>query len=569
MAAVLEILGLGMIPVFVTIIADPEQAGKIPVLGKWIKYLGLSSPNDLIIYGGILLIITYLLKNMYLIFFLYIKQKFVENKGVELQYRLFRSYIFAPYTFYVKRNSAELLQNVENEVYRLMRGAMVPLLNIGLNAIMFISILVALLIFEPIITIISVISMGLMGFLFLKYTRDKTSDYGYQNRMAQIEKNKSIIQAFNGFKEFRILKRENSFLSRYEENAQIGKRAKIFLEIVNSLPKNIIETLAVAGILIIAFFMLWQNREVSSILPVLSLFGVAMIRLMPILNQIISHSTTLKYNAHSVHAIYDDLFALKGNYSKSLLENGNNKLTVDRFIDLKSISYRYPDNSENTIKNVSLQIKQGQIVAFVGATGAGKTTLVDIILGLLEPNTGSIYVDGVDVFKNLSAWQDDIGYIPQEIYLLDDTIRQNIAFGLPESDIDPHQIQQAMEAAQLEDFINKLKNGIETKVGENGVRLSGGERQRVGIARALYNNPDILVMDEATSSLDNRTEKYVMKAIKALKGEKTIIMIAHRLSTVKECDSIFMMQDGEVIERGSYEYLLDNCNAFREMSLAQ
>lgn len=570
-ASLLEVLGIGMIPVFVSTVAAPQKIMEYPVLGDLLKNIGITTSESLVIYGGVLLIIVYIFKNVYLAFFQYIKKKFIENRGVYLQDRIFRAYMTAPYIFYINRNSAELLRNVTSEVGKIISGTLMPFLDLVLNACMFVFILGTLLFFEPLITLVAIVVLGGGGYFFLQYTKEKTKEYGKDNREARSEKNKAVLQGLNGFKDARILNREESFLDHYRVNAERSKRANIYEYVVSKMPKPIIETLAVSGILSIAFLMVGQGREVSAIIPVLALFGAATVKLMPVLNQVIKQATTIRYNSASVYAIFDDLMLLENNYRSFRMKilDEQDKMDFYRKIDLTDVTFDYPNADEHAVCNVSISIDEGSAIAFVGPSGAGKTTLVDIVLGLLEPQSGTITADGTDIFGNIRGWQKNVGYIPQSIYLLDDTIKRNIAFGIPDEEIDDEKLWDAIEAAQLIELVERLDKGVETVVGERGVRLSGGQQQRIGIARALYDNPQVLVMDEATSSLDNLTEKYVIEAIERLRGDRTIIMIAHRLSTVKNCDTIYMMKEGQVVDKGTYNELLEHSADFRKMSLAE
>lgn len=570
-ASVFELLGIGIVPAFVVAVSDPDRIMKYPVIGDWLKTAGITGTKSLVIFGAILLILIYIFKNVYIGFFIYVKRRFVANRGVYLQNRLFRDYMTAPYAFYINRNSAELLRNVVGEVNLITEKIIVPFLELSLNGIMFLFIIGGLFIFEPLITLSAIIVLGGGGFIFLRYTHIKTKEFGRKDQQARMEKNKAVIQGLGGFKITRILNREKVFLNIYRRFAEISKRANIYKIVVNNMIKPIIETLSVIGILMIALIMIEQGRAVHDIIPILALFGVAAVRLMPILNKVVSQTNELRYNYHSANTVYEDLQLLEYNYEiipEKKLDN-QNITELKHNISLRNISFQYPNSTENALQDVSLSISKGSAVAFVGPTGAGKTTLVDIILGLLEPQMGQIEVDGVNIYNDTRSWQKNVGYIPQSIYLLDDSIRHNIAFGIPEKEIDESKLQDAIKAAQLKDLIERLPKGEETVVGERGVRLSGGQQQRISIARALYNNPQVLVMDEATSSLDNLTEKFVIEAIEHLRGDRTIIMIAHRLTTVRNCDVIYIIKDGKLIEKGNYTELLKHSQEFRKMSMME
>ena len=570
MASLLEVLGIGMIPVFVMAVSDPESLLQYPVLGDILLTADITSAEQLVVYGAILLIVVYVVKNIYLSFFIYLKKKFIANRGVQLENRIFKAYMASPYTFYISRNSAELLRNVTSETKKVVDGTMLPFMELALNITMFVFILGALLILEPVITIVTILFMGVGGGLFLKVTKEKNREYGKIARNARKMKNKSVLQGLGGLKATRVLNRELLFLDEYGGWAEKNKVADIYKYVVTKLPKHIIETMAVMGILLIALILVWEGRAIAAIVPILALFGAATVRLMPVFNQVISQTTTIQYNAPSVDAIYEDLQLLENEYQnvrKDILNSTIEKVPLHKTISIKDLHYHYPNQEDQAIDGISMDIERGSAIAFVGESGAGKTTMADLILGLLEPQKGVISVDDVDIETNIRGWQQNIGYIPQQIYLLDDTIRKNIAFGIPEDKIDEKKVQAAVEAAQLQELIERLPSGIDTVVGERGVLLSGGQQQRIGIARALYDNPQVLVMDEATSALDNITEKFVIQAIEQLRGDRTIIMIAHRLTTVKNCDTIYLMNEGKITEQGTYDELLEHSDEFRRMSL--
>ena len=568
-ASVFELIGISLIPAFVISIAEPERILSIHILGDFLQDMGIDTTEKLALTGALALISVYLLKNSYLTYYKYLKQKFVLNKRLYLQNRLFKAYMTAPYTFYLNKNSAELLRNVNGEIGKIITGTVLPFLEISLNTITFTFIIAGLLYLEPVITIVTVVMMGGGGYLFLSITQKKIEDSGRISRLASGDMNRMILQGLGGFKEARVLNRESLFLKQYNKFAKKGIGAAIYQTVVKSLPKPIIETLLITGILVVTLIMIFEGRSFNQIIPTLTLFGVAAVKLMPIFNTFVQQITSIRYSADAVYAVSEDLEYLE---KQSAIEEEKNLKTVERInlqkeIVLDNVSYKYPNSDSYAVKNISITIPKGDAVAFVGASGAGKTTLVDLILGLLEPEDGRILADNTDILENLRGWMKNIGYIQQSNYLFDERIFRNIAFGIPDDEVDEEKLNNAIEAAQLGDLIKRLPIGLKTRVGERGVRLSGGQRQRVTIARALYNNPQILVMDEATSALDNITEKFVIEAIERLRGDRTIIMIAHRLSTVKNCNVIYMMDEGEIVAKGTYDELMENSQQFRRMSL--
>ena len=567
-ASVMAVIGIGTVPIFVAVVIDAERVLNTPVVGPLLDDWGIRTPQRLVVFGAALLIFVYLVKNIYMIFFEYVKGKYMLNRKVLMQNKLFNAYMRSPYTYFISRNSAELLRNVSSEVDRVVNGTLKPVLMIALHLIMTTVIVIGLIIVEPLITGAGILLFGGMALGFLKLTKKKVKFFGRESLIHRQAMNKSILQGLGGFKDAKVLNREPHFLKEYNFHASKHRYYDLWKGVINSMPIQLIELIALTGILFIAIVMVLQFRELNSIITVLALFGAAIVKIKPSIYQLISNTNILRYNAYSVEAIYDDLEYLESRQMHKIsMAPVSEPITLKRAIEIKNLEFSYPDTSVPAVKNIHITIPKNSAVAFVGPSGAGKTTLVDVILGLLEPQKGSLLVDGKNVLDNIRAWQQNIGYIPQFIYLLDDTIRRNICFGIADEDIDDELLLEVVKTAQLAELVDGLEEGVETIVGERGVRLSGGQRQRIGIARALYNNPQVLVMDEATSALDNITERYLVKAIEELRGDKTLIMIAHRLTTVQNCDTIYMMKDAEIIAEGTYEELLLSSAEFREMSL--
>lgn len=570
-AAVIELLGIGVVPAFIITIADSELIFNTPYVGTFLINMGITTSTSLIVAGALIMIIVYAFKNVYLVMYQHIKTKFIKKRAIYLQNRIFKAYLTAPYTYYLNQNSSVLLRNVTSEVNKIITGTLLPLLDITLKGFMFVFIIGTLFYLEPIITLVTVVVLGGGGYVFLRFTKNKISEYGKKDRRARSRINKAVLQGLGAFKDTRVLNREKMFLEKYDFHAKVSVEATVYKTLMGNLPKPIIEILMITGILAITLIMVLEGRPFSVIIPILTLFGVSAIKLMPIFSTVIQEVNNLRYNSASVYAVYDDLMLLENEYAdfRDKLLNKTHRLDLKEKIELRNVTFNYPNSEEQAVNNISLDVPKGASVAFVGASGAGKTTLVDIILGLLEPTKGEILVDGFNINDNLPGWMENIGYIPQSIYLLDDTILRNIAFGIPDDLIDREKYEKAIKAAQLEVLIERLPKKENTRVGERGIRLSGGQRQRIGIARALYNNPQVLIMDEATSALDNITEKFVIDSLERLRGDRTILMIAHRLTTVKNCDIIYLMEEGQVVGKGNYEELLENNEKFRKMSLIE
>ena len=567
-AAALEVAGIGMIPAFVAIVADPDRVMSTEWLQPLIEMLGIGNAQDLLIWGSVVLVGIFIIKSIYIITFNYFEARFIFNRRYTISYRLMQSYMQAPYTFHLQRNTSELLRNISQEINVLINNVITNILMMGREGVVTLAILAFLFSMEPLITMLVILLSGFGAGTFILLNKKKMKEYGEEEQERRAEMIKAVNQGLGGIKEARVLNREDEFIDKFRIEAFKSTRLMAYLRFIQQIPRPVVETTAVLGMLMIAVLLVWQDRSMGAIIPILTLFAMATVRLMPSVQQLVSMYTRLRYNIVSLDPVYDDLKELAAfNTEFKKDRRKNNQLKLNDCIKINNISYHYPDSEVQALENISLTVPKGKAVGFVGSSGAGKTTIVDLILGLLEPDKGEILIDGVDIQQNLSAWQKNMGYIPQSIYLADETLRSNIAFGIPKEEIDDSKVLNAVKLAQLGTLIEQLPDGLETIIGENGTRLSGGQRQRVGIARALYHAPDVLVMDEATSALDNITEKQITNAIESLKGERTLIMIAHRLSTVKNCDMLYFMEEGKIVEQGTYDDLVHSNIRFREMAL--
>jgi len=567
-AAALEVAGIGMIPAFVAIVADPARVLSAEWLQPVINMLNISNSQDLLIWGSAALVGIFILKSVYIIVFNYFEARFIFNRRYTISYRLMRSYMQAPYTFHLQRNTAELLRNISQEINVLINNVVTNILMMGREGVVTLAILIFLFTVEPLITLLVISLSGFGAGTFILLNKKKMKEYGEEEQERRAEMIKAVNQGLGGIKEARVLNREEEFIDKFRIEAFQSTRLMAYLRFIQQIPRPVVETTAVVGMLMISVILVWEGRPMGAIISILTLFAMATVRLMPSVQQLVTMYTRLRYNIVSLDPVYNDLQELAEANVEFLKDRENDKqLQLNDSIKISNVSYCYPNSEVQALENISLTVPKGKAVGFVGSSGAGKTTIVDVILGLLESNTGNILIDGTDIQQNLSAWQKNLGYIPQSIYLADETLRSNIAFGLPKEEIDDEKVLNAIRLAQLETLIRHLPDGLDTILGENGTRLSGGQRQRVGIARALYHDPEVLVMDEATSALDNITEKQITNAIESLKGERTLIMIAHRLSTVKNCDMLYFMEHGKIVEQGTYDDLVHSNIRFREMAL--
>lgn len=563
-AAAFEVVGISIILTFISALSNPEQiievVSRLPLLSN----LSITSVFDILLFGSIALILVFLVKTAYLLFFYYIQSRFVNNKFKNIATSLFSHYMKAPYEFHLGNNTATLIRNITIETNIILSQILIPLISIFMEGILILAIVVFLFLMEPVITSLALLILGGTGGLLILSLKNLERNFGKDAQLARREMIQKTNEGLGGVKEILVLGREDWFVRKFKAATISLARAATFSQVSKQAFKPVIETVAVIGMLSIALIYLWQGREVDSIIPTLVLFGVATFQLMPSLVKLTSQYNKLRYYGHALTPIHNDLMSLssQGSISDS---KSTSPVTFEKNIELKKVSFTYPGNQKPILNGVNLKIEKGSIVGFVGGSGEGKTTIVDIILGLFVPDSGSVLIDGKDIQDNLASWQKHLGYIPQFIFLADDTIKNNIAFGIDEADINEDQINVAIALAQLESFITELPQGLDTVVGERGVRLSGGQRQRIGIARALYHDPQVLIMDEATSSLDTHTERGVIKSIEKLKGDRTILVIAHRLSTVKNCDNLYYVKNGKIADQGTYADLLENNKTFQSM----
>ena len=564
-SAIMEMIGIGAIPAFILVVASPEKVLLHPITGPVAEWFGVSNSRELLITGSVVLIAVFVFKGLLAMFILYVKTRFVQHKYIELSGRLFASYLFSPYAFHLHRNSSELLRNVLSESGQVVNSVLMPLLHIVLSGVTMLFIAALLLVVEPLFSIIALVTLGGVSMISMRVLKKKTSAYGKQEVELRQVTNKAVLEGLFGIKEARVLGREEDFLFRFNHSIKLMARAQFFIRMVQGAIRPLFETITVMGVLGLALVLTAKDESIEGIIAVLALFAAATYRLMPTFNQMLQHITTFRYHIYSVHPVYNDVQEL----SDRMEAPGDINLEPLPFtseIVFENVSYKYPESEEKVLDKINLSIPQGTAIGLVGGSGAGKTTLVDALLGLLTIAQGSIRVDGVNIYDNKRAWQKNIGYIPQTIYLIDDSLKKNVAFGLQEDQIDEDAFNEAVNAAQLTDLINRLPEKEHTVIGEQGVRLSGGQRQRIGIARALYHKPQLLVMDEGTSALDNITEKYVIQAIEKLKGSRTLIIIAHRLTTVMNCDRLYLLENGGITDEGTYAELLARNSRFREMA---
>lgn len=565
-SSLIEVAAVAAIPVLVSILTSPESILENEKYAEFLSRFGVNDTSTLIYWGGGFVLAAFLLKNAFLIFYKYVSTGFVFRIYRRLGDRLFRSYMNAPYVHWLSRNSSELLRNVTQETHLLVVKVLFSFLKLSMDALVVAAILLLLLYVESLVTIAVFSILGGGSVLFMRLLRGGIKKHGKQEQEYRARMIKSVNEGLGGMKELKASGRTSFFTRRFSDEISKTSFSFRFKEFMRQIIVPGVETFAVFGMMVIAGLLIAKGKSIQEIIPLLTLFIAATARLMPALKKTIHHYTVIKYHTYVVDPVFRDMSAQGKEPQFEQQKKQGNPVTFDELLEFKDLSFAYPETSEKAIDSISFSVKKGDVVAFVGRSGAGKTTVADVFLGLLEPQKGTVSADGIDVDLSSQAWKTNVGYIPQQIFLIDDTIRANIALGIPEAEIDDAKIESAINAAQLRDVVDGLPDGINTKTGEYGVRLSGGQRQRIGIARALYNDPSILVMDEATSALDNQTERFVMQAIDEFRRDRTIVIIAHRLSTVKNADRIFIMDSGKITDSGTYNELMQKSESFKKLA---
>lgn len=545
--SLLEMIGVSAVLPLVNLAMKPDVINRNGVLRLCGEWFHLESLNDFVIFFSLALGIVYIFKNFYLILYRNFQYKFTFDTNKVIALRLMNSYLQQDYLFHVAHNVAELQRNVTTDVSQFI-GTVSTSISIVVEACTCLLLLILLIVTDPVTTILVVVILGIAILIFLKISKKLQYKYGMEVRTSGGELNKWLLQAFGGIKEIKVMNREHFFLENYGAAYQRSVVANRKYNLVTMLPKHVIETLIIWSILFTMCIRILQGTDFQEFITSLAVFAFAAMRMLPAFNRITEYISIIMFNKAGVDNVFKDLKEIENLEKKIALQRHDvDKLQLQKEIRIENLSFTYPNTTKKIFDNASLMIQKNQSIAFVGSSGAGKTTLADIIIGVLEPNEGRVFVDGIDVFTHLEAWHKSIGYIPQMIYLMDDTIRANVAFGIPEQEVDEDKIWKALERAEIAEFVKTLDQGIYTKIGDRGIRLSGGQRQRIGIARALYSEPEVLILDEATSALDNETEAAVMESVDSLHGKTTLIIIAHRLSTIQNCDKIYAVEEGKIV----------------------
>ena len=541
--SVFELIGVSAILPLVNVVIDPDvlQEGLYALL---CRILQAGDVRDFIVKYCIFLIGYYIFKNLYLLFMYNIQFRYTFNNKARISNDLMAVYMQQDYLELINRNVAELSRNLSVDV-DLCFALILAVLNILCEGCTALVLGMYLLIQSPGVTVSLMIIMGISVLIFTKFYRHRLAACGERYRTMDAVRKKWLLQTFSGIKEIKVNDREDYFYSHYARANYAFADAGRMQKLNEMLTRPVIETACIGGLLGIIAFQIAGGATIQSYISVLSVFAMAAMRLLPSFNRIMSNASSVMASRPGLDALYQDM-VMAEQMRRNHTEQEGRPVHLDESVEVEHVTFRYPGRTEPVLDDVSLSIPRNHSVAFIGPSGAGKTTLADIILGLMPPGQGTVRVDGADIYRNLAGWHRIVAYIPQNIYLIDDTIRANILFGREEEPDTDERIWQALRSAQLDEFVRSQPDGLDARVGDRGVKLSGGQRQRIGIARALYGNPCMLVLDEATSALDNETEAAVMEAISGLQGSITLLIIAHRLSTIQNCDTVYEIKNGQV-----------------------
>ncbi|SFK77463.1 ABC-type multidrug transport system, ATPase and permease component [Lachnospiraceae bacterium KH1T2] len=544
--AMLELVGVSLIMPLINLISKPEVVDEPGIIHDVYTMCAMHSVTDFFVFLVFVIIAIYFFKNLYLTFMYYFQYSFIYKNQLKCASRLVDCYLKKPYTYHLDHNTSEMIRNIMLDTDRLFQ-LILSVLNVASEILLSLMLALYLLFSDPVMSITMAVILLICVGLYSVLTRKKVRAYGQQNQKYDGKMHQAINQALGAVKDIKILHREKYFVKEFTDCGEKKMTALINTNFFGQVPKYLIETVCITGIMLVLVFKLRTGTDLNTILPQLAAFAVAAFKLLPSVGKISNYLNGITFLKPSIDLIYHDLKETEDMVDVEITDAHQGEIEEKaEKISVENLVYRYPKTDEDVLKNVSFDIPLGASIGLIGPSGAGKSTMADVILGILFPRSGCVKYGSMNVHENPLRWAEKLAYIPQAIFLADESIRSNVAFGIERDKIDEEQVWSALEEAQLADFVRSLPEGLDTEVGERGVRLSGGQRQRIGIARALYGNPEILVLDEATSALDNETEKAVMEAIERLHGKKTLLIIAHRLTTIKNCEYIFKVENGTV-----------------------
>lgn len=548
--ALFELVGVSFITQLVSLVTNPKSIHESEMMSHVYDTLHMQSDREFILCVVIGLIIVYFIKNAYLLWINYVQYTFIYNNQLRLSGRLIDCYLKKPYTYHLDKNSAEMVRNVmldSERFFQMLLSIFLMMSEVLISGLL----CLYLLIVDWFITLSVVVILGIFSGLYLVLFKNKAKYYGKENQIYDGKMHQSINQALGAVKDIKILHREKYFVNAFVNCGRKKMTAVRNNNVLGQAPKYVIETVCIGAVLLVLVFKIYQGEDLTSMIPQLAAFALAAFKLLPSVSKVNNYANLIIFLKPSVDLIYRDIKDTEDMKNFELMDAGSSEEFLEehpKSIRIHEVSYRYPHTERDVLKKVSFEIRLGSAVGLIGPSGAGKSTMADLILGILTPTEGTVCYGSMNVHEHPIKWSKKLAYIPQSIYLADETIRNNVAFGIEDDLIDEEKVWEALREAQLEQYVRSLPEGLDTMVGERGVRLSGGQRQRIGIARALYDNPEILVLDEATSALDSETERAVMEAIDRLQGRKTLIIIAHRLTTIRNCEQVFKVEDGNISE---------------------
>ena len=541
---IFEVLGIGALLPILSAILNPEILLDNELSSSFLNFFNIESKDQIIKIALITLLAIYFFKSIFLLFLSYYQNRFISNISADLSNKLFSNYLYQNYTFHVNRNSSTLIKNFQVEI-TYFSNFLVSTISLFTEATLAFSVVITLFFIEPFGTFVVLIFFGLSSFIFHQITKKRTTEWGKIREQVDGKISKTVLEALSGIKEVILLGKQFFFQKQLEKYNVLKASMNTKALTLRQVPRYYLELLSVFSLMFFIFIMLIQNKNVEGVIVTLGVFAAATFRILPSINRILGSLQNIKFYKSSIDLLYEE-FEITDDKSKLIRQNSKLR-TFNKSITISKVCFKYKGMDKIVLDDVSLKLNIGSTTGIIGVSGSGKSTLINIIVGLFNPTSGEILLDEeFNISSNLSSWQKTIGYVSQDVFLSDDSILMNVAFGTKQEEIDVELINKVLKQAQLIEFIDSLPKGFHTKVGERGVQLSGGQRQRIGIARALYRQPDILILDEATSALDIKTEQDIMTSIDGLKGQLTIIIVTHRLITLKNCDDIYSIKEGKL-----------------------
>ena len=563
-----ELLGIASIAPFMALVGDISILETNGVFAQLYKMSGLNNPMDFLFYTGVIVLVMLAFSTVISMFTTWRLSIFGARIGTEIADRLYSYYMQQSWQFHASGSSAQLTKQVSTEAARISNDIIQPLMQMNSKLVLALFISISIVIYDPVIAILGLFIFSLAYFVLYRLVRQKLESNGQQLSEVSTQRFRLMNEGFGGIKDVLLLNRSHDFITRFHDSGKVFARAQGTNIAISQVPRYFIELIAFGAMISLVLVLIKvHSGNLGEVLPILAVYALAAFKLLPALQQIYSSLSQIKGNTAAFEAVKDDLERSFDSQKTSSDTVVSTSIDLKRSIKLRDIEFSYPGKDRPAVDGVNMSIPVNSVIGLVGSSGSGKSTLIDLLLSLLTPQQGGIYVDDVRITAdNRRAWQDLLGFVPQSIFLSEGSIAENIAFGIPAKDISLKQVNKALNLANLTELVEQLPDGVNTRVGERGVQLSGGQRQRIGIARALYHEAEVLVFDEATSALDGITEKIVMDAIHEFSGQKTIVMIAHRLKTVEKCDLIYFMEHGKIIDHGTYQELVVRNVKFKEMA---